>query len=102
MGFKDEMALYDAVPQPYSEIFAMRADGSDVRQLTDNKWRTPAQSVALTSSVIVHPEAWLSNPTDIEEDRPMRSVPHLLDSSSRPRSCWRPSRSAGRSRRAVW
>jgi hypothetical protein len=23
---------------PYGEIFAMRADGSDVRQLTDNKW----------------------------------------------------------------
>lgn len=38
MGFKDEMALYDAVPQPYGEIFAMRADGSDLRQLTDNKW----------------------------------------------------------------
>ena len=37
-GFKDEMALYDAVPQPYGEIFAMRADGSDLRQLTDNKW----------------------------------------------------------------
>jgi TolB protein len=37
-GFKDEMALYDRVPQPYGEIFAMRADGSDVRQLTDNKW----------------------------------------------------------------
>ena len=38
MGFKDEMALHDSVPQPYGEIFAMRADGSDVRQLTDNKW----------------------------------------------------------------
>jgi TolB protein len=38
MGFKDEMALYDGVPQPYGEIFVMRADGSDVRQLTDNKW----------------------------------------------------------------
>ncbi len=38
MGFKDEMALYDRVPQPYGEIFAIRADGSDVRQLTDNKW----------------------------------------------------------------
>jgi TolB protein len=37
-GFKDEMALYDGVPQPYGEIFAMRSDGSDVRQLTDNKW----------------------------------------------------------------
>ena len=38
MGFKDEIALYDSVPQPYGEIFAMRADGSDIRQLTDNKW----------------------------------------------------------------
>ena len=38
MGFKDEMALYDSVPQPNGEIFAMRADGSDLRQLTDNKW----------------------------------------------------------------
>ncbi len=37
-GFKDEMALYDGVPQPYGEIFIMRADGSDARQLTDNKW----------------------------------------------------------------
>ncbi len=37
-GFKDEMALYDGTPQPYGEIFAMRADGTDVRQLTDNKW----------------------------------------------------------------
>ncbi len=37
-GFKDEMALYDSVPQPYGEIFAMRADGTDIRQLTDNKW----------------------------------------------------------------
>jgi TolB protein len=37
-GFKDEMALYEGVPQPYGEIFVMRADGSDVRQLTDNKW----------------------------------------------------------------
>ena len=38
MGFKDEMALYDSVPQPYGEIFAIRADGTDLRQLTDNKW----------------------------------------------------------------
>ena len=37
-GFKDEMALYEGVPQPYGEIFAIRADGSGVRQLTDNKW----------------------------------------------------------------
>jgi TolB protein len=38
MGFKDEMALFDGLPQPYGEIFAMRANGTDVRQLTDNKW----------------------------------------------------------------
>ena len=38
MGFKDERALYDGVPQPYGEIFAMRADGSDVRRLTDDTW----------------------------------------------------------------
>ncbi len=37
-GFKDERPLYESVPQPYGEIFAMRADGSDIRQLTDNKW----------------------------------------------------------------
>jgi Tol biopolymer transport system component len=44
MGFKDEMALYDAVPQPYGEIFAMRADGTDVHQLTDNKWEDSSAS----------------------------------------------------------
>jgi TolB protein len=25
-------------PQSYGEIFVMRADGTDVRQLTDNQW----------------------------------------------------------------
>jgi len=25
-------------PQPYGEIFAMHADWSNLRQLTDNKW----------------------------------------------------------------
>ena len=51
-GFKDEMALYDGVPQPYGEIFAMRADGSDVRQLTDNKWEdaSPAWMPETTSA----------------------------------------------------
>ena len=47
MGFKDEITQYDGVPQPYGEIFAMRADGSDVRQLTDNKWED--SSAACTS-----------------------------------------------------
>jgi Tol biopolymer transport system component len=37
-GFKDEAALYDNLPQPYGELFVMRADGSDVRQLTDDRW----------------------------------------------------------------
>jgi Tol biopolymer transport system component len=46
MGFKDEMALYDQVPQPYGEIFAMRTDGSDVRQLTDNKWEDASATCA--------------------------------------------------------
>jgi TolB protein len=43
MGFKDEMTYTDA-PQPYGELFVMRSDGSDVRQLTDNQWEegTPA------------------------------------------------------------
>jgi TolB protein len=47
-GFKDEMALYDGVPQPYGEIFAMRADGSDVRQLTDNKWEDASAACRVT------------------------------------------------------
>src|SRR5207248_9350296 len=44
MGFKDERAQYEPGFQPYGQIFIMRADGSDVRQLTDNKWEngTPA------------------------------------------------------------
>ena len=43
MGFKDEVMYTDA-PQPYGELFVMRYDGSDVRQLTDNQWEdgTPA------------------------------------------------------------
>jgi glutathione peroxidase-family protein len=37
-GFKDEAALFDGQPQPYGEIFIMKADGSDQRPLTDNQW----------------------------------------------------------------
>jgi TolB protein len=37
-GFKDEMAMSERIPQPYGELFVMHADGSGVRQLTDNKW----------------------------------------------------------------
>ena len=43
MGYKDE-GVYTDAPQPYGELFVMRYDGSDVRQLTDNQWEdgTPA------------------------------------------------------------
>ena len=37
-GFKDEAPLYDFSPQPYAQVFIMRADGSDVRQLTNSRW----------------------------------------------------------------
>jgi Tol biopolymer transport system component len=37
MGFKDEV-LYIGAPQPYGEVFAMRHDGTQVEQLTDNQW----------------------------------------------------------------
>jgi Tol biopolymer transport system component len=42
-GFKDEAPLAD-IPQPYGELFIMRADGSEQRPLTDNRWEegTPA------------------------------------------------------------
>ena len=38
LGFKDEAPLADDQSQPYAEIFVMRADGSEQRQLTDNQW----------------------------------------------------------------
>jgi len=43
LGFKDEAPLAD-IPQPYGELFLMRADGSEQRALTDNQWEegTPA------------------------------------------------------------
>lgn len=34
-GFKDEAALHPGNPQPYGDIYVMRAEGTDVRQLTD-------------------------------------------------------------------
>ena len=42
-GFKDEAPLAD-IPQPYGELFIMKADGSEQRALTDNRWEegTPA------------------------------------------------------------
>lgn len=41
MGFKDESVYTDA-PQPYGELFVMRADGSGLEQLTDNQWEEGA------------------------------------------------------------
>jgi len=37
MGFKDEI-IYTLMPQPYAELFVMRYDGSNVKQLTDDQW----------------------------------------------------------------
>jgi Tol biopolymer transport system component len=37
-GFKDEAPLHPYNPQPYGEIYVMRADGSDVRMLTDDQF----------------------------------------------------------------
>jgi len=43
IGFKDE-GVYTDAPQPYGELFVMKNDGTNVRQLTDNQWEdgTPA------------------------------------------------------------
>jgi hypothetical protein len=37
-GSKEEAALYDRTFQPYGQIFIMKADGSEKRQLTDSLW----------------------------------------------------------------
>lgn len=37
-GFKDEAPLHPHNAQPYGDIYVMRADGSDVRQLTDDQF----------------------------------------------------------------
>ena len=43
-GFKDEAPLHPHNPQPYGDLYVMRADGSDVRRLTDDQFEdgTPA------------------------------------------------------------
>ena len=44
LGFRDEAPLYDGSPQPYAELFVMKADGSDQHAISDDKWEeaTPA------------------------------------------------------------
>jgi Tol biopolymer transport system component len=37
-GFKDEAALHAYNPQPYGELCVMRANGTDIRVLTDNQF----------------------------------------------------------------
>jgi Tol biopolymer transport system component len=37
-GFKDEAVLHPFNPQPLGDLYMMRADGSDVRRLTDNQY----------------------------------------------------------------
>jgi Tol biopolymer transport system component len=37
-GFKDEAPLHPYNPQPYGDLYVMRADGSDVRMLTDDQF----------------------------------------------------------------
>jgi len=53
MGFKDEVPYTDA-PQPYGEIFVMRADGSEVQQLTDNQWEEGTPAWQPTKSAMTH------------------------------------------------
>jgi Tol biopolymer transport system component len=38
LGFRDEAPLYDGSPQPYAELFLMKADGSDPKPISDDKW----------------------------------------------------------------
>ena len=37
-GFKDEAPLHPYNVQPYGDLYVMRADGSDVRRLTDDQF----------------------------------------------------------------
>lgn len=52
-GFKDEAVLHAYNPQPYGDLYVMRADGSDVRRLTDNQFEegTPAWSPVVKGAV---------------------------------------------------
>lgn len=43
-GFKDESILHPLNPQPYGEIYVMRADGRDARMLTDDQFEAATPS----------------------------------------------------------
>jgi Tol biopolymer transport system component len=53
-GFKDEAVLHAFNPQPYGDLYVMRADGSDVRRLTDNQFEegTPAWSPVVRGGTV--------------------------------------------------
>jgi Tol biopolymer transport system component len=48
-GFKDEAPLHPHNPQPYGDLYVMRADGSDVRMLTDDQFEDGTPSWLPTS-----------------------------------------------------
>lgn len=45
-GWRDEASQYDNTFQPYGQIFMMKADGSQKRQLTDSYWEDSMPCVA--------------------------------------------------------
>jgi Tol biopolymer transport system component len=51
LGFRDEGPLSD-IPQPYGELFIMKADGSGQRTLTDNRWEEGTPSWVPASSTV--------------------------------------------------
>ena len=50
-GFHDEAVLHPYNPQPYGDLHVMRADGSDVRRLTDNQFEEGTPSWAPVASL---------------------------------------------------
>jgi TolB protein len=38
LGWRDEAPMYDGSPQPYAELFLMKADGTGARPITNDKW----------------------------------------------------------------
>ncbi len=51
-GFKDEAVLHPYNPQPYGDLFVMRADGTDLRRLTDNQFEEGTPSWAPTKKKV--------------------------------------------------